>query len=104
MKIESGDYSGEVTPVPIPNTVVKLLSADDTWWVTAWENRTSPVSIFFNIWLRGQAVKTPPFHGGNSSSILDGVTKKLLHHNGAAAFLFYICFTHSMVLHQELLQ
>ena len=44
MKIESGDYSGEVTPVPIPNTVVKLLSADDTWWVTAWENRTSPVS------------------------------------------------------------
>ena len=43
MKIESGDYSGEVTPVPIPNTVVKLLSADDTWWVTAWENRTSQV-------------------------------------------------------------
>ena len=45
MKIESGDYSGEVTPVPIPNTVVKLLSADDTWWVTAWENRTSPVQF-----------------------------------------------------------
>ena len=42
-KAESGDYSGEVTPVPIPNTVVKLLSADDTWWVTAWENRTPPV-------------------------------------------------------------
>ena len=45
-KAESGDYSGEVTPVPIPNTVVKLLSADDTWWVTAWENRTSPVQFF----------------------------------------------------------
>ena len=35
------DNSEEVTPVPIPNTVVKLLSADDTWWVTAWEIRTS---------------------------------------------------------------
>ena len=45
-KAESGDYSGEVTPVPIPNTVVKLLSADDTWWVTAWENRTPPVRLF----------------------------------------------------------
>ena len=27
------------------------------------------------IWLHGQAVKTPPFHGGNPSSILGGVTK-----------------------------
>ena len=40
---ESGDYSGEVTPVPIPNTVVKLLSADDTWGATPWEIRTSQV-------------------------------------------------------------
>ncbi len=30
----------------------------------------------FFIWLHGQAVKTPPFHGGNSGSIPDGVTKK----------------------------
>ena len=28
---------------------------------------------FFRIRPHGQAVKTPPFHGGNSSSILDGV-------------------------------
>ena len=27
-----------------------------------------------NIWLRGQAVKTSPFHGGNTSSNLVGVT------------------------------
>ena len=27
-------------------------------------------------WLRGQAVKTSPFHGGNTSSILVGVTIK----------------------------
>ena len=27
----SGDYSKEVTPVPMPNTEVKLLSADGSW-------------------------------------------------------------------------
>ena len=40
---ESGDNSEEVTPVPIPNTEVKLSSAEDTWWEAAWEIRTSPV-------------------------------------------------------------
>ena len=40
---KSGDNSEEVTPVPISNTVVKLLSADDTWRAAAWESRTSPV-------------------------------------------------------------
>ena len=40
-----GDNSEEDPPVPIPNTVVKLLSADDTWGVTLWEIRTSP--LFF---------------------------------------------------------
>ncbi len=40
--ILSGDNSKEDTPVPIPNTEVKLFSADDTWWVTAWESKTSP--------------------------------------------------------------
>ena len=70
---KSGDYGTEDTPVPISNTAVKLSSADDTWREAAWESRTSPV---FLVWLHGQAVKTSPFHGGNSSSILDGVTKK----------------------------
>ena len=37
-----GDY-GEATPVPIPNTVVKLSSADNTWLVTTWEDRSLPV-------------------------------------------------------------
>ena len=27
------------------------------------------------LWLHGQAVKTPPFHGGNPGSIPGGVTK-----------------------------
>ena len=74
-KAESGGNSGEVTPVPIPNTVVKFPCADNTWRATAWESRSLPVQLFlYNVWLHGQAVKTPPFHGGNSSSILDGVT------------------------------
>ena len=29
----------EVPPVPIPNTVVKLTSAHNTWLETAWEDR-----------------------------------------------------------------
>lgn len=36
---KSGDNSKEDTPVPIPNTEVKLFSADGTWWATAWESK-----------------------------------------------------------------
>ena len=32
----------EVPPVPIPNTVVKLLGAENTWLETARENRAMP--------------------------------------------------------------
>ena len=39
-KDKCGYYSKEDTPVPIPNTEVKLFSADGTWWVTAWESKT----------------------------------------------------------------
>ena len=42
-----GDYSEEDTPVPIPNTEVKLLSADDTWRATAWKRKTLPLIYFF---------------------------------------------------------
>ena len=42
----SGDYSEEVTPVPISNTVVKLFSAEDTWRGASRETRTSPVFSF----------------------------------------------------------
>ena len=31
-----GDDSDEVPPVPMPNTEVKLIYADDTWLATAW--------------------------------------------------------------------
>ena len=40
----SGGHGEEETPVPIPNTEVKLLSADGTAWVTAWESRSPPGS------------------------------------------------------------
>ena len=41
-----GGNSEEVTPVPIPNTEVKLFSADGTAWETAWESRSPPKFIF----------------------------------------------------------
>ena len=40
-----GGHSGEAPPVPIPNTEVKLFSADGTAWATMWESRSPP--IFF---------------------------------------------------------
>ena len=38
-----GAYSNEVTPVPIPNTEVKLIHVDDTWLATARETKSVPV-------------------------------------------------------------
>ena len=42
-----GGYSEEATPVSIPNTEVKLFSADGTAWATVWESRTPP-DFFLN--------------------------------------------------------
>ena len=44
--IKIGAYSAEGTPVPFPNTEVKLCSDDDTWLVTAWESNAVPMFIF----------------------------------------------------------
>jgi len=38
----SGDHGDGETPVPIPNTEVKPISADGTWGESPWESRTSP--------------------------------------------------------------
>ena len=38
----SGGYTGEDTPVPIPNTEVKLPRADGTCPVRGWESRSLP--------------------------------------------------------------
>ena len=37
-----GDQSDEGTPGLIPNPEVKLVSADGTWWATAWESGSLP--------------------------------------------------------------
>ena len=42
-KYLTGDDSEEGPPVPIPNTEVKLLSAENTCWATDREDRTLPV-------------------------------------------------------------
>ena len=65
------DEGEEETPVPIPNTEVKLFSADGTWRETSWESR----SLRLHKRPLGQVVKTPPFHGGVRGSNPLGVTK-----------------------------
>ena len=37
-----GGFSGEATPVPIPNTEVKLSYADGTWDAGPWKSRALP--------------------------------------------------------------
>ena len=41
-----GDLSDEGTPGPIPNPVVKLVSADGTWGAAPWESRSLPRDFF----------------------------------------------------------
>ena len=58
--------------------------------------RYQPLAIVGGFRPGGQAAKTPPFHGGNTSSILVRVTtnKKHLHARG---FLFYSNYSSSMI-------
>ena len=44
-----GGYSEEATPVPIPNTEVKLFCADGTAGAAWWESRT-PSKYFQKAW------------------------------------------------------
>ena len=51
-----GVDDAEGTPVPIPNTVVKLSGAENTWLATAWEDRGMPTFFIesilrFSIWI-----------------------------------------------------
>ena len=45
----AGVDDGEVPPVPIPNTEVKLSYAESTLRDTAWEDRSSPLLSFYSI-------------------------------------------------------
>ncbi len=67
----SGNDGEEVTPVPMPNTEVKLFSADGSWGippVRVGRCQADHIGHYYKIWPVGQAVKTPPFHGGNTGS------------------------------------
>src|SRR5512136_2351734 len=49
VKTSLGDLSGVGTPGPIPNPVVKHVSADGTWRATSRESRSLPRGFSFNI-------------------------------------------------------
>ena len=68
-----GVYDDEDPPVPISNTVVKLVGAEDTWLETTRENKTMP-TFFFYLWPVSQAAKTSASHAEDRSSILLRVT------------------------------
>ena len=38
----SGDNNGKATPVPIPNTEVKLAGAENTYGIPCWEDKKLP--------------------------------------------------------------
>ena len=44
-KIKCGDDGKKDTPVPISNTVVKLINAESTWLETAWEDRKPLIKL-----------------------------------------------------------
>ena len=48
----------EVPPVPIPNTEVKLIGAEDTWLEAVRENRLMPAQFAVPIW--GPQTHIPP--------------------------------------------
>lgn len=59
---KDGGYSGKVTPVPIPNTEVKLTHADGTVPATEWQSR-SPPSLNTNtlLFIQGSINTEPAF-------------------------------------------
>ena len=59
LQIIVGVYDIEGPPVPIPNTVVKLNRAENTWWVTAREDRSTPTPIVGNYDIEGPPVPIP---------------------------------------------
>ena len=45
----SSDDNEEVPPVPIPNTEVKLFSAENTWRLPSWKHRKSLDFIYSSL-------------------------------------------------------
>ena len=59
-------------PVPIPNTVVKLLGAEDTRLEATWENRSRPTFLF----LHSSMAEHPAVNRRVVSSSLTGGAKE----------------------------
>ena len=57
-----GDYYTEDPPVPIPNTVVKLSCAENTWRVAAWKDRSSPTP-------GKESLLSPPLYSSIAQSV-----------------------------------
>src|SRR3954447_14967738 len=65
---KSGDDSEKVTPVPIPNTEVKLLSADGSWDTRPCESRTLPGCKYGGLAQLGEHLPYKQRVGGSSPS------------------------------------
>ena len=80
--LKTGANGDEVPPVPIPNTEVKLISVENTWLATAWEDRTVPVQItersktFSAYCSLAQSVERMTVNHDVVSSSLTGAAKK----------------------------
>jgi hypothetical protein len=67
-----GGDGEEATPVPIPNTEVKLFSADGTAREAVWESRTPPKNFFIparSQTLKGAGCVVDAKEGGKADSI-----------------------------------
>ena len=84
-----GDYSGEDTPVPIPNTEVKILSADDTWRATSRESKTLPLISLFGPMVK--RLRHRPFTAVTRVRFPVGSPKRKTCPSGHV--FFNICFT-----------
>ena len=84
----SGGNDGEVPPVPIPNTEVKLSSAESTWLDTAREDRSLPESIFLSSSMAEHSavnrvvVGSSPTWGANYPLLAKAAEEGFLHSKG----------------------
>ena len=94
-----GVNDDEGPPVPIPNTVVKLISAENTWREAARDDRSAPTYIFSSI---AQSVEHAAVNRRVvGSSPTWGATKKIAHR---AVFLFLSAPLHSSLACDTVLQ
>ena len=89
-----GVNDDEGPPVPIPNTVVKLISAENTWREAAREDRSAPTYIFSSIAqsvehaaVNRRVVGSSPTWGANLKAL------KSLIYKGFGAF--FLCARHA---------